>query len=344
MNAPQALVKSRVEVELQPGAAAILDSVAESADPAHEFLRAAWFAGSGEGSPIETLVAWRSGGRPLAAIPTKRRRWLRDVPGSYWPFRSFPIDSSATDAEVTFMLRDARVRAALGRAWRLGPVYSDDPTATRVLGLARSAGWTVLTRSLGSCYILDLKRLRAEGPWPSPQTERTNRWRERRLADLGALEFMRFSGSVWSADVFDALAAIERESWVGRQGGDTKFLDPAMRRVWETALTDPELAQRLVCSILYVGGEPAAFTFTLRAGTTVHCIANSFRERFREQSPGRLLLYREFARAADEGTEKVDWGAGDAGYTLSAFDGGVAVAKRTLTKLAGPDIVRRFRR
>jgi CelD/BcsL family acetyltransferase involved in cellulose biosynthesis len=181
---------------------------------------------------------------------------------------------------------------------------------------ARRSGWTVLARRLGTCFVVDLAALAATGDWPSTKTLRKNRWLERRLGESGELEFSRVTGAAWSGATFDLLARIEGESWVGRRADarDTKFLHPASREVWARAVRDPDLAGRLACSILHVGGAPAAFTFSLLSGDTLHFIANSYSERFREGSPGRILLYRDLQQAIATGVATVDWGAGDPGY------------------------------
>jgi CelD/BcsL family acetyltransferase involved in cellulose biosynthesis len=186
----------------------------------------------------------------------------------------------------------------------------------------------VLSRRLGTCFVIDLAALKAEGAWPSVKTLRKNRWLERRLGEAGELEFRSITGSAWCAEVFDQLAAIEADSWHARaeDGKDTKFLNPANRRVWEGAVADPALANRLSASILSVGGVPAAFDFTLRAGDTLHFIANSFSERFADRSPGRILLYRDFQQAAADGVARIGWGAGDPGY------------KREMGAMPGPEI------
>jgi CelD/BcsL family acetyltransferase involved in cellulose biosynthesis len=183
------------------------------------------------------------------------------------------------------------------------------------MNAARRSGWTVLARHLGTCFVVDLAGL-AGSDWPSSKTLRKNRWLERRLAESGELTFSRVTGEFWNDETFDMLARIEGESWVGRQADarDTKFLHPASRAVWQRAVGDPDLAARLSCSILHVGDAPAAFTFSLLSGDTLHFIANSFSERFREGSPGRILLYRDLQQAAAAGVAKVDWGAGDPGY------------------------------
>ena len=308
-----------VTVEEEAGASLALDRLAESAAGAHGFLRAAWFGAAADAS-LATLVARRADGAPVAAIPTVARGKgalrLREVPGSYWPYRSFPVASDASEAELAAMLASPAACASLGRAWRLGPIYSDDPTGARLAAAARAAGWTLLRRRLATSYRIDLERLAADGPWPSTKTLRKNRWLERRLEEMGALEFRTVTGADWTAATFDTLAEIERGSWVGAKADprDTKFIRPESRRLWERAIEDPVLAASLSCSLLHVGGVPAAFTFSIASGATRYFIANSYSERFAERSPGRILLYRDFQQAVEAGIETIGWGAGDPGY------------------------------
>lgn len=281
---------------------------------------------------MTTLVA-RQAGVEVAAIPVVARRHgplsLREVPGSYWPYRSFPLAECAGDAELSAFLGSPDARQALGRAWRLGPVYADDPTAVRLAAAARASGWTLLSRRLGTCYVVDLDALAADGPWPSSKTLRKNRWLERRLAESGELAFSTVTGDAWSSAAFDTLAAIEAESWVASKADarDTKFLHSTNRAIWERVVGDPALAGQLTASILHVGNAPAAFTFRLRCGDTLYYIANSYSERFREGSPGRILLYRDFQRAVADGIATIGWGAGDPGY------------KSEMGAKPGPDIV-----
>jgi len=310
-----------MKTAIEPGASTALDLAAAADEGCHIFLRAAWFAAAAGDAPVTTLVGRDAlSGEPVAAIPLIQRRFgplsVREVPGSYWPYRSFPMASDASEANLAALLASPAARAALGRAWRVGPIYADDPAAARLVAAAQRSGWTVLQRRLGTCFVVDLARLTATGPWPSSKTLRKNRWLERRLAEAGELDFRTVSGTQWNQAVFELLAGIEAESWVGRKSDarDTKFLDLASRRVWERAVDDPIIADRLRCSILHIGNVPAAFTFSLRCGDTLYFIANSYSERFTEGSPGRVLLYRDFQRAADEGVATIGWGAGDPGY------------------------------
>jgi CelD/BcsL family acetyltransferase involved in cellulose biosynthesis len=308
-----------IDVAVEAGASTALDLAAAADEPVHGFLRAAWFDAAAGDRPLATLTARRAAsGEPVAAIPLVARRLgplsLGEVPGSYWPYRSFPVARDAGTDELAALLAAPAAGATLGRAWRLGPVYEDDPTLPRLLAAARRAGWTMLSRRLGTAFMVDLAGLTASGPWPSSKTLRKNRWLERRLAEDGELDFVSVGADRWNDETFDLLAGIERDSWVGRTTGDTKFLDPAGRRLWARAAADPDIAARLHASILRVGGVAAAFTFGLRSGDTLHFIANSYSDRFREGSPGRILLYRDLRQAAADGLRTIGWGAGDPGY------------------------------
>ena len=288
----------------------ITAEVADRADPRHAFLRAAWFADA-----ERTLEAHR-GGATIATLPIVRRRGVAAVAGSYWPGRSFPVAEDATDEELRDFLRRRDVRRALGPVWRMGPVREDDPTALRVRGVAGASGWTVLRRPLGTAFLLDLGLLRAEGPWPRGSTLRKNRWFEKQLAADGPLEFSFSAGPDWTAELFDRLAEVERNSWIASRtdARDAKFLAPHHRRFWESAAADPVLAEMMEAALLSIGGRPAAFIFSIRSGPVLSVIANSYDERFARHSPGRVLAYRALARAMAAGVDEVDWGAGDPGY------------------------------
>ena len=317
-----------LEVEAHQGAPAIIDQVAGSADPRHIFLRRPWFEAASD--ELTTLVATRADGRAIAALPSYRAKpGLRAVPGSYWPYRSFPVAADASDAELAAFLSSGEARRAMGPAWRLGPVYDDDATARRLLTIAPSSGWTILTRRLGTSYRLDVDALEAEGSWPRTSTLRKNRWIERRLAELGELEWRTVSGSDWSPEVFDTLAEIERNSWVWQNTdrSGAKFAAPESRHYWQRAVADPAFAKLAAAALLHIGGKPAAYTFSLHTGRTRYYVANGYDERFAKHSLGRALLYRDFQQAIEAGAREIGWGSGDSGY------------KTEMGAVAGPEIL-----
>ena len=310
-----------IEIGVAEGLDGAIDAVAAIASPRHQFLTASWFAAAA-GRDARTLIARRADGRTVIALPVARgRRGVRAVPGCYWPFRSFPLARDARDEELAALLRSPSARRALRRIWRIGPVYADDPALAATRRVADRCGWTLLERRIATSFLLDIAAQRTEGPWPRTSTLRKNRFHEKHLASHGALEWRFISGGQWTARVFDDLAAIEAKSWVGHtDGADPKFIDPEARGFWERLASDPAQADRMRAAILYIGGEPAAFSFDLEVNDTKFAIANSYDPAFAKHSPGKCLYYRSLIEAAERGIRFVDWGAGDSGYksTLGA--------------------------
>lgn len=316
-----------LEIEAHPGVPAALNQAAESADPGHAFLRRAWFEAAGE--ELTTLVATRADGRAVAALPSYRAKpGLRAVPGCYWPFRSFPIAVDASDAEVAAFLSAPLTRRTLGPVWRLGPVLENDPTLARLVKVARPSGWRVLKRHAGTSYEVDIAEERKAGPWPRPSTLKNIQKQEKKLARLGSIGWRHIAGSGWGAAALDDLSQIERNSWVGsRSEGDPKFLHPARRQGWETALADPVIAQLITAGIILIDGEPVSFSFGINAGRTRYSIATSYDERFAKHSPGYVTGYRTYFEAVEGGVDLLNLGTGDGG------------AKSSMGAAPGPDMV-----
>jgi CelD/BcsL family acetyltransferase involved in cellulose biosynthesis len=268
---------------------------------------------------MRTLVARGDDGQALAAVPLVRKRHPLEagrVAGGYWPFRSFPIATDAGDEEIAAMLRDRGVRRALGPVWRLGPVLATDPTIGKLERAATQAGWTMLSRRLGTCFEIDVKGLQASGPWPRGSSLKKHRWREKGLREEGELAYRHVTGARWRGANLDAVAAIESRCWLAqREGGaDTQLNRPEQRRFWEQVARDPVIAPMLFCSIMTVGDVPAAFSFGMEVGRVRYQIANNYDPRFARHSPGRVLLTHDFQQAAERGIERISWGSGDAGY------------------------------
>jgi CelD/BcsL family acetyltransferase involved in cellulose biosynthesis len=318
---PRAVIEAVAVAGLGPA----IDAVAASANPRNRFLTRSWFAVAVGSGLVTTLVGMRADGSAAIALPVSRRRWgLGAVPGCYWPHRGFPVVADLGDDELAWFLRSPHVRRGLGRVWRIGPIYADDPALLALKSVARQSGWAVVERRIATSFVLDIAAARAEGPWPRNSTLRKNRFHEKHLGEHGALEWRFISGAQWTSTVFDDLAAIEAKSWVGKaEGTDTKFLDPVARAFWEGLAADPAQAERMRAAMLYVGGEPAAFSFDLDVGETKYAIANSYDPAFAKHSPGKCLYYRNLIEAAERGIRFVDWGAGDSGYktTLGAVPG-----------------------
>ena len=170
------------------GLSAAIDQVAARAPASHCFLRFGWFAAAlkAYGGDARTLMV-EEDGRPVLALPLVAtgpavfRLW--SLPGSYWPFRSFPVATyagpAAFDAALDLLAREAR-------AIRIGPVYDGDASAEPLLEAARARGWATLSRFVADSWLLDMGAAQEAGDWPRGSTLRKNRWHEKQLAQVRA--------------------------------------------------------------------------------------------------------------------------------------------------------------
>jgi len=305
-----------LRVEILDGLPAALDLVADAAAPTHRFLRHQWFAAAlrAYGGAARTLLV-SAQDVPVLALPMVAigPAWLRmaAVPGSYWPFRSFPV---AEDAGAEILEAALTALARQVHALRIGPVYHDDPAAAPLIETARARGWAVVERTIAQSFLLDMAGQRATGAWPRNSTLRKNRFHEKHLAAHGALDWRFLSGSDWPT-AFDMLASIEQASWISqRTDGDAKFTATGHGAFWRALAEDEVLAAMMRGALLSVEGKPAAFSFDLDVGVLRYAIANSYDPAYARHSPGKLLYYRNLVDALAKGTRKVDFGAGDSGY------------------------------
>jgi CelD/BcsL family acetyltransferase involved in cellulose biosynthesis len=315
-----------VRTSMVKGLSTTIDQVADAAAPSHAFLRHGWFAAAiaAYGGRPQTLVV-SADDRPLLALPlvpvNAALPGLATVPGSYWPFRGFPL---ARDAGMEVLEAALDALAGSVRALRIGPVYDGDAAVAPLIEVARARGWAVVSRFVASSFLLDMAAAQAEGTWPRNSTLRKNRFHEKHLAEHGALDWRFLSGGDWPA-AFDDLAAIERASWIATRtdGSDAKFTLGGHSAFWRAAAADPALAAMFRAALLTVDGKPAAFSFDIDSGALKYAIANSYDPDYGKHSPGKLLYYRNLVDALGRGITKVDWGAGDSGYkrTIGAEEG-----------------------
>ena len=185
----------------------------------------------------------------------------------------------------------------------------------------------MLDRFVAQSWLLDMAALEVEGPWPRGSTLRKNRFHEKHLAEHGALDWRFVTGGDWPA-AFDALAEVERASWIASRtdGSDAKFTHTVHGTFWRAAAADPQVASMMRAALLTIDGRPAAFSFDLDAGTLRYAIANSYDPAVAKHSPGKLLQYRNLVDARSGGITRVDWGAGDSGYKqVIGADAGPAI-------------------
>ena len=255
-------------------------------------------------------------GAPLLALPLvplgPGAARIAAVPGSYWPFRSFPV---AADVDQAVLAAALAVLGREARALRIGPVYDDDPVVVALIEAARRAGWTVMVRDIAVGWRLDLAA--QPRPWPRSSTLRKDRFHEKHLAAHGALDWRFLTAADWQ-NGFALLGAVERRSWIASRtdGRDAKFLPSGHGAFWRAAARDPAIAAMFHAALLTVDGVPAAFSFDFESGTTGYAIANSYDPAYARHSPGKLLYWRNLIDARGRGSSRstgVPWTAATSG-------------------------------
>ncbi|MEM7689390.1 MAG: GNAT family N-acetyltransferase [Pseudomonadota bacterium] len=302
---------------------AAFDALAEADQPDRVYMRAQWFQSGPE--PATTFaVARGASGQPLAGFALRPKAIgpgalglkVNEIAGPYWPMRSVPVSAETSPDELASALADPSVTKTLGPAFRLGPVVRDHASIRLVSDAFAKAGWSLLTKPVGQHFAVDLATKIASGNWPSTRGARKRRWHVRHMEKIAPVRTEYFTGADWTDATRDAIAQIETNSWLGtlEDGGDTKFRDPALRATWEDAAKDAALASMMTGSLFWIGDDPVAFTFGLDCGDTRLLIANNFDMNFKKDSPGKILIYDDFLKAAERGIAMMDLGLGDAGY------------------------------
>ncbi len=345
-----ARLPSPVRARLAHGLPAAIDAVADDTPQDRSFLRHGWYAAALDayGGRTRTLLVTEKAGRlPQIALPIvdvgPSALGVATVPGCYWPFRGFPAAHDATPEARAALV------ALLGstvRALRLGPVPDDDPAAEALVAETRARGWVAIDRVVAQGWLLDL----TSPDWPRGSTLRKNRFHEKHLASHGAVDWRFLGAADWPA-AFDLFAQVEQASWIATRtdGRDAKFTQTGHGAFWRAVARDPVLAEMMSAALLTIDGRPAAFSFDLDVGTTRYAIANSYDPAFARHSPGRLLQYRNLARAHAAGIVRVDWGMGDAGYkqAMGAVAGPIyrdwLLLRPGLPALAGRALAKRWR-
>jgi hypothetical protein len=235
----------------------------------------------------------------------------RKVAGLYWPFRSIVMAPDCTMPELAAALR----HKAFGTVWRLGPAQMDDPAVLTLIAAADAAGWRVLARAAGTCWVIDLDAMRSTGV-PQGSVARKLRRGWRKLEALGTPQWRSIRGAQWDDSVLGDLARIEADSWIARttDGSGAKFLTAGQRAHWRGVLTDPALAERLSATILMLDDRPVAFSFDLDDGPIRYAIAGSHAEDLKHCYIGKHVNYRVLDECLASPLSRFDLGSGDSGY------------------------------
>jgi CelD/BcsL family acetyltransferase involved in cellulose biosynthesis len=312
------IAAAEVTVAAMAGFPPEIDTLAALRPGAAGYLRAGWYGPSGSKGARTLVVRRGAQGEPIAAIPTlafgPAIAGARKVPGPYWPMRGVPIAPDCDPLELAEALAHPAARG-LGPVWRMGPVRADDPASLVLLDAARIAGWRVLARPAGTCWVVGCAALRAAGGLAAATAKRLAK-AERRLAARGTVSWQYVRGCQWSDTVLAEMGTVEAGSWIAAEtdGSGAKFMTPQQRAQWQSALADPVLAGMLCATILRLDNRTVAFSFDLDDGPVQYGIAGSYLTEFARFEVGKLVNYRTLTDALADGQEALDLGTGDSGY------------------------------
>ena len=294
--------------------------------------------------PVEYLVTRDAQGTALGALPfvVVRLAGLRilSLAGFYYPLRGIPMHAERRDEICRSMaatLDSHRGAAAL----RLGPVPDDDASAIALVEALGSHGWSRQDIDHGLQQIVPLPSTFDEFRRSLGKNLRRNiRKGVNRMRREGETEVRAFRGlraGEWDPVVED-LALVEARSWLARGGGEPRFLGERNLRFWKRVLADPRTARAAGAWLLYLEGEPVAFTFAIDSGGCRYNFAGQHAEAVDRYGTGWIVDHDLFRDAIDgHGLGTVNLGDGWDHYKCRW---GAVAGARLLDYIAFPPSVR----
>lgn len=160
-----------------------------------------------------------------------------------------------------------------------------------------------------------------------PETRRNDRAKERKLSELGVLEFRiaetNDEARRMAADILDRKAAKLRE-----QGVASIFEDAGYRAAYIAVAALPPKRRMLQVAVLTLDGEFLSGSIAHIRGNHATLMVHTYENHFAKMSPGRVHLLKLIAASIEDGHELYDLSVGDAPYKKS-----FCVAPMPLTNL-----------
>jgi len=300
--------------------------VAASADLDRFCSASAWAGAAHEAFGRRSPLLAVAGADAAAALARARGPWRAPVLGGLDPLWGFACPAVGPDVEEAAALlagllrrheggwagalvpglvpgsaRDAAVRAALGRRYRLG----DGPEMVRRVA-DLSPGATAWLARRGAHFRRNLRRAR-------------------RAAEAAGLRVEAVRGG---AELVERAAAVDRRSWKGAQGSG--LADPAMAGFYRA------LARRLgpgglLAGFARLGGRDVGYILGAVGGDTYRGLQLAHDEAVARLSVGNLLQWCQIESLAAEGVARYDLGM-DMAYKLAWSD--AAMTTYTLVVVA----------
>jgi CelD/BcsL family acetyltransferase involved in cellulose biosynthesis len=309
--------------------AAEWDALVSGVDPAYRFLDGNWFESWSrcylprpkmEG-PVEYVVTRDAQATPLGTLPfvVVQAPGLRilSLAGYYYPLRSIPMHAGRSH-EVGRSMAAALASRRGTTAIRLGPVEEHDPAPLALAEALRAHGWSRLTIDHGPQLMVPLPptfdEFRAGLGRNLRRNIRKGINRMRREGETTVKAFRNLLAGQWDA-VIEEIAAVEAASWLHHGAGEPRFLGDRNQCFWKCVLRDPRAARAAGAWLLYLEGEPVAFTFAIDSGGCRYNFAGQHAEAVDRYGTGWIVDHDLFHDAIDgRGLASVNLGDGWAHY------------------------------
>ncbi len=263
--------------------------------PREAFLVRAW-----EGNHLVGLGALQGVIEPWAGRPAAVLQSLTSVES----FR-FEFLSSRGRSDVQERLFMALCDAGRWAVIRLEYLPEDSPTIRAGLNVAAELGWKqVLEETLESPWRT-LPRPPAAWDAGLKRKFKSNlRNRERRLENLGAVDFTVAEAGDRQEAALEAFYALEASGWKGERG--TAIAQRTSVKAFYDGLIE-RTAQKLWIPVLSVAGRPAAAQLIRVHGRTLFLLKTAYHPDFAPYAPGQLITARLIRYGVARGMETLDF-------------------------------------
>jgi len=276
------------------------------------FLRPGWIGAWWRAFGTGTLevVAMRRDGHLVALVPLFRRSGSLH---STTNFHSHFFGLLAEDAEAARALASTVVDSGV-RCVAVGFLDSRSPDLAALAAAGESARRRILLRTLARAPYLEI-----EGTWEAYEHGLSRNLRSdlrrcwRRLAEAGRVSFEVADGSTQLAELLSEAFRLEAAGWKTARG--TAILSrPETEGFYREVARWAAERGCLRLAFLRVEGRPIAFHYAFEDGRTYYPLKGGYDPRYREFSPGKLIIHSTLSWAFSTGFARYEFLGGEAQY------------------------------
>jgi CelD/BcsL family acetyltransferase involved in cellulose biosynthesis len=268
----------------------------------------AWWRAFGTGAL--QVVTMRRDARLVALVPLFRRRGSLN---STTNFHSHFFGLLAEDADAARALASTVVDSAVRRV-AVGFLDSESPDLAELANAGKARRRRVLTRTLARPPYLDI-----HGTWAAYERGLSRNLRSdvrrcrRRLAEAGRVSFEIEDGGARLDELLGEGFRLEAAGWKVARG--TAILSrPETERFYREVASWAAERGWLRLAFLRLDGRAVGFHYALEDGQTYYPLKGGYDPRYREFSPGKLMIHSTLSWAFSTGLARYEFLGGEAQY------------------------------